>query len=294
MIQVLANSVVYASEIAVIAVGVALTYSILRFANFAHIQYSVVGGYLSWLLAGAGLPIPLAAAGSAVLTGGLAVGVDRLVFARLRHLAPEGSMIVSWGVALVLRSAVAAIFGGSALVFPVRTGPVRIGDAVVTTLDLWIVGTTIAAMLLLHLLLFRTRLGTALRALAGNPDLAETRGIPAARMIAIMWFVAGAFAALGGTLFALATRLQPNMDLIILLPVFAAVTIGGLGNVFGAVAGAFILSLAQNLLIYVDLGALLGGASWRVPTQFRDAIAVGALVLVLVFRRRTATGAGAR
>ena len=92
-------------------------------------------------------------------------------------------------------------------------------------------------------------------------------------------------AGIGGTLFALQTRLQPNMDLPILLPVFAAVTIGGLGNVFGAVAGALALSLAQNWLIAIDFGALVGAASsWYVPTQFRDAIAVAALVLVLLIR----------
>jgi branched-subunit amino acid ABC-type transport system permease component len=106
-------------------------------------------------------------------------------------------------------------------------------------------------------------------------------------MIALMWFVSGAYAALGGTLFALQTRLQPNMDLIILLPTFSAVTLGGLDNVFGAAIGALVLSLAQNLLIGVDFGGLVSDVSWSVPTQFRDFIAVGAMVIVLLLRRRT-------
>jgi branched-subunit amino acid ABC-type transport system permease component len=104
-------------------------------------------------------------------------------------------------------------------------------------------------------------------------------------MIALMWFVSGAYAALGGTLFALQTRLQPNMDLIILLPTFAAVTLGGLNNVFGAVLGALALSLAQNLLIDVDFGSLVSDTPWSVPTQFRDFVAVGAMVLILLLRR---------
>ena len=99
-----------------------------------------------------------------------------------------------------------------------------------------------------------------------------------------MWFMAGAYAALGGTLFAVATQLRPNMDLMILLPVFAAVTIGGLGNVFGAVVGALLLSLAQNLLIAIDFGALVAAGPWYLPTQFRDYVAVVALVLVLLIR----------
>jgi len=103
--QILANSIVYASEIAIIAVGVALSYSILRFANFAHVQFAVVGGYLTYTFAVlAGLPVILATAISMVLTGGLAVAIDRAVFRRLRAISPEGKMIVSWGVALFIRS----------------------------------------------------------------------------------------------------------------------------------------------------------------------------------------------
>lgn len=287
MIQVLANAIIYASEIAIIAVGVALSYSILRFANFAHVQFAVVGAYLAYLgVEAAGLPIWLAALAAALLTGGLAVAIDRLVFARLRGLTPEGKMIVSWGVALFLRSMVAALFGGAARVFDLEAAPLELAGAAFTRQDVVVVAATAAAMLALHALLYRTRVGTALRALASNADLARTRGIPAERMIGLMWFVSGATAALGGTLFAVQTRLQPNMDLVILLPVFSAVTIGGLGSVFGAVAGALALSLAQNLLISVDFGSLAGADSWYVPTQFRDFIAVGALVAILLLRPR--------
>jgi branched-subunit amino acid ABC-type transport system permease component len=78
------------------------------------------------------------------------------------------------------------------------------------------------------------------------------------------------------------------MDLIILLPVFAAVTIGGLSNVFGAVLGALVLSLAQNVMIAVDFGSLVGGESWYVPSQFRDYVAVLAMVVVLILRPASA------
>lgn len=285
MSQILVNSIIYGSEIAIIAVGVSLSYSILRFANFAHIQLAVVGGYLTWLLARPlGLPLVLATMLSLVLTGLLAVAIDVLVFRRLRDASPEGKMIASWGVALFIRSVLAAIFGGSALVFDVEVELIRAGRALFTTLDVLVVAVTVAAMALLHVLLHRTRAGTALRALASNFQLAETRGIPGERMIRLMWFMAGAYAALGGTLFAVATQLRPNMDLMILLPVFAAVTIGGLGNVFGAVVGALLLSLAQNLLIAIDFGALVAAGPWYLPTQFRDYVAVVALVLVLLIR----------
>ena len=295
MSQVLANTLIYAGEIAVIAVGVALSYSVLRFANFAHIQFAVLGAYLSYVLAvWLGVPLVAATVLSAVCVGGFAVLVDRLTFRRLREASAEGKMIVSWGIALLIRSLIAAIFGGAALVFDVSFDSLDFAGALFTTLDLIVVGITLLSMVALHLLLYRTRVGTALRALASNRDLAETRGIPAERYIGLMWFISGAYAALGGTLLAIETRLQPNMDLIILLPVFAAVTIGGLSNVFGAVAGALLLSLAQNVLISVDFGALVSDTVWYVPTQFRDFVAVAALVLLLLWRRWSAIGKSGR
>src|SRR5262245_18054039 len=180
------------------AVGVALTFSVLRFANFAHVQFAVVGGYVAYVLSiGIGLPIWLAALAGAVLTGGLAMLVDAAVFRRLRGISPEGKMIVSWGVALFIRSTVAAIFGGGAREFPIEPPALSLGGAYFTRLDIVSVVAAIVAMLVLHFLLYRTRVGTALRALASNPDLAVTRGIPGERMIGLMWFISGAYAALG-------------------------------------------------------------------------------------------------
>lgn len=282
--QILLNSVIYASQISVIAIGVAMTYSILRFTNFAQIQYAVVGGYALHVLAvPLGLPLVPAAVLAMAATGLLAVAIDRLVFGRMRQASPEAKMIASWGVALVLRSLVAAIFGGSALYLdpPVRLLPLQ--GVFVTTLDALVVASALASMLLLHLALQRTRLGTALRAMASNFGLARARGVPTEAMIALMWFITGAFAALGGILVALQTQLVPNMDLTILLPVFAAVAIGGMGNVFGAAVGAFLLALAQNLMVAIDFGSLFGGAPWFLPTQFKDLVAVLALVTVLLF-----------
>ncbi len=279
------NSIIYASEIAVIALGISLSYSILRFANFAHIQFAVIGGYITYVFyANVGLSIVVATAVSLALTGALAVATDHFVFRLIRRASAESKMIASWGVALLLRSIVAAVFGGSALFFDLDTELIRAGGALFTTLDIVVVAVTVVAMVVLHLLLQRSRAGVALRALASNFELAETRGIPSERMIKLMWFLSGAYAALGGTLFAVETQLKPNMDLMILLPVFAAATIGGLGNVYGAVAGALILSLVQNLLISIDFGSLTGDLPWYVPSQFRDYVAVGALVIVLLVR----------
>ena len=108
--QVLVNSIVHASEIAIIAVGIALSYSVLRFANFAHIQYAVVGGYATHVGAALGLPMVVSIALGAIFVGALAIVVDALVVSGLRAITPEGKMIVSWGVALFIRAIIASIF----------------------------------------------------------------------------------------------------------------------------------------------------------------------------------------
>ena len=293
VLQVTINSIIYASEIAVIAVGVSLCYSILRFANFAHIQLAIVGGYLAYsfsTIPGLTLPLPLAVFLAAIATGLIAVLIDIIVFSRIRHISAEGKMIVSWGVALFIRSMLAAIYGGSAKVFDVPTEVIVWEGGIFTTLDITVVGASLLLMVLLHVFLFRTRTGSALRALASNYELAVTRGIPGDRLIRLMWFLSGALAAIGGSLFAMQTRLQPSLDLVILLPVFAAVTIGGMSNVFGAVIGAIVLSFAQNFLIWIDFGSLFFGEPWHIPTQFRDYIAVLALLLVLLLKSSRAGG----
>ncbi|MCB1447201.1 MAG: branched-chain amino acid ABC transporter permease [Rhizobiaceae bacterium] len=292
MLQVVINSIVYASEIAIIAVGVSLCYSILRFANFAHIQLAIVGGYLTYSFSQIpGMPLAVAVFLAALSTGFIAVLIDLVVFSRIRHISAEGKMIVSWGVALFIRSTIAAIYGGSARVFDVQTDVIVHEGAVFTTLDIAVVTATLALMIALHGFLYRTRLGSALRALASNYELAVTRGIPGDRLIAFMWFLSGALAAVGGSLIAMQTRLQPSLDLVILLPVFAAVTIGGMSNVFGAVIGAIVLSFAQNFLIWIDFGSLFLGEPWHIPTQFRDYAAVLALLIVLLFKSGKASGA---
>jgi branched-subunit amino acid ABC-type transport system permease component len=180
-------------------------------------------------------------------------------------------------VALVLRSLVAAVFGGSALHLDAEMRRLRLPGVFVTALDALVVGASLAAMPGLHLMLQRTRRGTALRAMASNFALARARGVPTGATIMLMWFLTGAFAALGGILVALQTQLTPNMDPTILLPVCAAVAIGGMGNVFGAAVGAFLLSPVRNVLVSVRFGGLTGGPPRFLPTQVKDLVAMLAL-----------------
>jgi branched-subunit amino acid ABC-type transport system permease component len=124
-------------------------------------------------------------------------------------------------------------------------------------------------------------MGRVLRATADNMSLAEVRGINVNRVIVGVWFLAGAFAALGGVLLGYETFVRPTLGLSILLPMFAAATVGGLGSLPGAVVGAYLLAFAQNLILGIDFG---WGADWYVNPGYKSALALGLLVLVLLVR----------
>jgi branched-subunit amino acid ABC-type transport system permease component len=292
--QITTNALIYAAEIGIIALGISLSYALLRFANFAHLELVVFGAYLSYGgTNGLQLPLWLATLLSCIATGLLAISIDLSVFRRLRGASAGSKMIASWGVALVLRSFLAAVFGGTPRAFDISFTPHHYAGALFTSLDVVVVATVTGAMVLLHQALGRTKIGTALRATASDVGLAEARGIPSEAMIRLMWFIAGCYAALGGTLLAIETQLQPTMDLEIIIPVFAAATLGGLGNVFGAVGGAVLLSAAQSVILGIDFGRIVSTTSWFVATRYKDLIALFALIATLLVKPRGLTGRAA-
>jgi len=282
--QVLVNTLVWAGELGIIALGMTLSYAILRFANFAHIEFVTMGAYLAWagyrLLR---LPLLLAAGLSIFATGLLAVAIDLLVFRRLRAASATLKMIASVGVSIVIRAIVQVVFSGQAQSFGLswETLPAMLG-ARFTILQIWIVGVTISSVLFFHFVMTLTRVGKALRATAENFSLAQARGIDGARMITLMWLISGAFAGLGGVLLGIETQLRPSIGLSVMLPIFAAATIGGLGSAYGAIAGAFTLSLAQNAVLAINFGGLFGvGRGWWVPTSYKEVVSMAALVITL-------------
>jgi branched-subunit amino acid ABC-type transport system permease component len=285
--QVAINASVWAGELGVISLGLSLSYAILGFFNFAQPEFVMVGGYLAW--AGyrlMGLPLLIAAGLSLAGTGLIAVGIDLLVFRPLRMISPASKMIASVGVAIVMRMIVQITFGGAAKTFEIVWRPLRIvPGSYLTSLEVWIVAMTALAMVLFYLILAKTKVGLALRATADNFALAQARGINGARIISWMWFLSGALGAVGGILLGMETQLRPSSGLSVLVPVFSAATVGGFGSAFGAVAGACLLALAQNIVLAVNFGALLGNPhGWYIPTDYKDVIALTALILTLLIR----------
>jgi branched-chain amino acid transport system permease protein/neutral amino acid transport system permease protein len=133
-------------------------------------------------------------------------------------------------------------------------------------------GLALVLAYLIHLLLTRTRMGKAMRATADNPDLAQVRGIDTERVIGWTWFIGGGLAAAGGVTFGLASQLRPEMGFIILLPVFASVILGGIGNPYGALVGSIIIGVAWQLTAAVT------------NPSYGPGVAFGIMVLMLMIR----------
>lgn len=288
MLQALADGILSGSIIALGAIGLTLTMGILRFANFAHAELLTWGAYMALgILAitgtfmgpigplSFGLPLLLAVVLAAVLTSALALAVDWLVYRPLRGRSNHLTLVFgSFGVSLLVRMVILLIFGGSAqyystalqMAIPVVPGLRILPDQVFT------LGITITIVVALHFFLQKTRLGLSMRALAENPELARVNGLNTRSIVRWTWVIGASLATIAGVLYGLTVQLRPEIGFHLLLPLFAAVILGGVGNVFGAVVGGLIVGLAESLSVLV------------VPAGYKMAVPFLILLVVLYVR----------
>ncbi|GED23574.1 branched-chain amino acid ABC transporter permease [Halomonas halmophila] len=299
------------------AVGVTLIFSIMRFAHFAHGDMMTFGAFMVLLLttlfpqAGAaiGIPTPILLMPLAMaLTAGLAVGIDRTFYKPLRAhgVKPIVMVIASLGVTLMLQGLIRlfAGTGGSSLYvddrkeifrLPVPIESVRV-PVVITEPQLYLFGLTIISVIGLHLFLSRSRLGKAMRAMSDNPDLAQASGINTNTIVAVTWMLAGGLAAIAGTLLSLDVTFKPDLSFFLLLPIFAAAIVGGVGHPFGAIAGGFVVGFAEALAVF-NWGLLLRPFRDSLPewlelpsnlafvgTEYKIVVPFFILVAILVWR----------
>jgi branched-subunit amino acid ABC-type transport system permease component len=297
--QVVLNSIVRASELTLLSLGLTIVYDILKFANFAHTEFAVVGVYLTLLLnVTLGLHIVPAAIIASVIAGLFSIAIDRTVFKKMRSSSGIIVMVTSLGIAIALRNSIRAIWGADAKNFSVAPqAPIITEYFRITPLQIWIILVGLAAVFAFHLLLHHTTLGKAMRASSDNPDLAQASGIATERIITWVWFIAISFASLGGILIGLETYILPYMGFAIIVPVFCATILGGIGNPYGAMLGALVLGFAENFGLYINFGKILslGGIldftkELFIPTGYKPAISFIILILVLLVRPRGILG----
>lgn len=300
--QIIIDSLIRGSELALLAVGLTMIYDVLRFASFAHVEFGTVGAFVAVALSTA-LPFgPLTAiviAGVvAMLVGGtLGVISDRLIFSRLRDSTATILMIASFGLAIMLRFGTQAIWGAGPRTFPLplmRAWEVAGGR--LSPPSAAIIVATVLVMLVFYFLLTRTRLGIAMRATADNADLSEASGVYSERVIRVVWFIGAAFAALGGVMVGIATQVQPNMGYAVILPVFAAAILGGIGNPYGAVLGSLVIGFAENIGLAINWAVplqffgLTSADFLFIPVGYKQGIPFALLILILLFRPRGLLG----
>ncbi|NLD77787.1 MAG: branched-chain amino acid ABC transporter permease [Acidimicrobiales bacterium] len=262
--------------LAVAAVGLSLVYGVTGLTNFAHAELVTVGAIIAYALNAAGVPFWLTVPMAIVAGAAIGWGNDLVVWRplRKRRLALLSMMVVSIGLSLALRNFFQIVFGPEGRRYTASSGQLErsYGPFRLTPNDVKVIAISIVVLVLVTLLLRRTRLGTAIRAVADNPDLAESSGIAVNRIVAVVWALCGGLAALGGILYGLTLNVKFDMGFLLLLSMFAAVVLGGLGSAPGAMLGAITIGIVQETSgLFVD-------------TAYKFVVALLVLILVLLIR----------
>lgn len=309
----LISGLIIGSVYALGAVGVTLIFGILRFSHFAHGDMMTAGAFVTLVCvslfpaAGDALGLPAAFVLmpiAMVVTAFFAIGLDKAFYAPLRakKVKPVVIVMASIGVMLMLQGLI-RLFAGTGT-WQLETGGAKIiyrlpflgRDIIITQPQALLIGFTIVAAIALHFFLTRSRMGKAMRAVSDNPDLARVSGISIDSVVRTTWIIAGALAAAGGTLLALDVTLKPDLSYNIILPIFAATIVGGIGKPYGAIAGGMLVGFAETLSVFnwsVLLRPLrpylpefieIPNRIAFVPTEYKIVVPFFILIAVLIWR----------
>jgi branched-chain amino acid transport system permease protein len=272
--QNLFNGFKLAAIIAVCSIGLALIYATTGLSNFAHGEIVTFGGFTAWVFnQQVGMHLLPAAIIAIALTAAVSVGMEKGVWKpmRRRRSSRTSMMIVSFGLALGVRYLYQYIFGSRYKNYSnySKQAAFDFGPFTVTPRALWVIGICIVLSVATSAWLLYTRQGRAIRAVSDNPSLASATGINSDNVIAYVWLVGGALAAFGGVLYGLEIGVQWDMGFRLLLLMFAAVTLGGLGNPFGAILGSVVIG------IFVELWA------WALPAA-SELKTIGAMLILII------------
>jgi branched-subunit amino acid ABC-type transport system permease component len=276
-LQLLLNGVIAGAVYALFAVGLTLVYGVFRFINFAHAELISWGAYLALMFSSppVSLPLYLAVIPAIVLTAVIGLSQDWFIYRPLRRGSPITLLIASIGLSYMLRNVLRLIWGSDLMTFslpPARA--FEFSGYYVTGIQLLMLASALLFLMILYLLLTKSLIGKSLRATADNLELAAIMGVSMPKVSAVVWTLASVFAAAGGILLALDTNLEPMMGGANLIKAFAAVLLGGAGNVWGALLGGLFIGIAENLSVaFFSPG-------------YKDFVSFAVIFLLLLFRPR--------
>jgi branched-chain amino acid transport system permease protein len=285
--QQLINGLNIGAIYALIALGYTMVYGILRLINFAHGDIYMVGAFAGYFIAlklglgpsWGGLLFVLI--GSMVVAALVGMAMERLAYRPVRKYARMTSLITAIGVSLLLENLFVALFGGQGRGFPQlindTTYPL-FGNAAISKSQILIFAVSIALMVILQWIIFKTKVGTAMRAVSFNLNSAKLMGINTDAIIMFTFALGSALAAAGGVLTAqYSPTIDPLMGITTGLKAFVAAVLGGIGNIPGAVLGGLLIGVAETMV--VGYGSNIG-----IQSTYRDAVAFAILILVLLIR----------
>ena len=281
-LQLLVNGLVTGSVFAIAAVGVSLIYGILRLVNFAYGDVMAYGACMAFLFnVTLGLQMVLSTALAMVATAVLSVTLELVLWRPLRARG-AGFMslfLASIGLALILRQMLLLVAGPQSRAYDVNPYKVYvIGSVRLSGSQAIAIAVAVVAIVLVGVLLSSTSLGRTMRAVADDRALAAVAGVDTGRVIVLTWIVSGLLAGLAGVLAALVqSTFDPNFGFALLLPVFAAVVLGGIGSPYGALLGGLVLGVVTELSTW---GGFFGG----VNSVYKPVVAFAILIGVLLVR----------
>jgi branched-chain amino acid transport system permease protein len=279
-LQQLLNGLSLGAIYALIALGYTMVYGVLRFINFAHSEVFMVGAFIGYYL-GKLVPEGTLWGGLFVLAGAmigcaiLGILVERIVYRPLRGGPTINVLITAIGVSLLLQYTGQLVFGAAPRTFPpiFPAANFHLGTLTLSSNQLFVIGVAVALMIGLQLIVFKTKIGTAMRAVSLNPKAAQLVGVNNNVVISFTFGLGSALAAAGGILYALNyPSIDPLMGVMPGLKAFVAAVLGGIGNIPGAALGGLILGTVETFI---------GGSQF---STYKDAIAFAILIMILLFK----------
>lgn len=284
LIQIIVNGFAQGSVYALVALGYTMVYGVLQFINFAHSDIFMLGAFggiylYKWLSPHIGSPWALFAAvtfGASLFCTAVALIVERSAYRPLRSAPRLNVLITAIGVSLFLENFGQVVFGADPRVFPsIIPTESLLGDSelVINNIQVMVIVVSLILMGVLNFVVHHTKLGTAMRAVSFDIEIANLMGIPTDRVIVFTFTVGACLAGAASILYGLSyPKVEPLLGVMIGLKAFVAAVFGGIGNIFGAAIGGVVLGLAEAFTVYY------------VSSSFRDAIAFAILIIILLFK----------
>jgi len=273
--QHLVNGIVIGGIYAMVALGYSMVYGVLQIVNWAHADVLMFGTFIGLILTGLGLPVWAMIIIAASFTAALGVTVERVAYRPIKSGNRKMAVLVSaLGMSTFLQNLAQLLFGSSTKPFSaIKKGNYEIGTIIFSNIQVIILTITAIMLLILYIVVYKTKMGVAMRACSINIENAKLMGINTNRIISITFaigaFMAGIAGILIGTYYS---AVYPTMGYLLGMKAFAAAILGGIGSIQGAVAGGFVIGIIESL-----------GAGY-ISSSYRDAYAFIVMIIILVIR----------